>query len=94
MLVSHDRAFLSETAHEIIALDRRTGEARHGVAAGTPTSVSATPNVSGRAPSTTERSSDGPSWRPPSRRRAGAPRPASGAPGPTPTTMTSTSASG
>ena len=29
VLVSHDRAFLSETAHEIIALDRRTGEASH-----------------------------------------------------------------
>jgi ATPase subunit of ABC transporter with duplicated ATPase domains len=29
VLVSHDRAFLAETAHEIVALDRRTGEASH-----------------------------------------------------------------
>ena len=29
VLVSHDRALLSETAQEIIALDRHTGEASH-----------------------------------------------------------------
>jgi ATPase subunit of ABC transporter with duplicated ATPase domains len=29
VLVSHDRAFLAETAQEIVALDRRTGEASH-----------------------------------------------------------------
>src|SRR5215211_3753778 len=66
VLVSHDRAILSEVADQVVELDAPTGRRAIMPAPWTPTSAS--------APSTTAPSPSGRGWRLPSARRAGAPR--------------------